>query len=175
MNASLARTSGIGNRAAALLRTRWLVRAPIWLYRARLGFVFRSQLLMLEHRGRKTGARRYVVLEIVGHPAPGSYVVVWGFGDRAQRYRNICADSRVRVQVDSRKPVAAIARRLNPEEAAATLASYAASRPRAWAQLRPVLENTLGTAINENGTSLAMVVLEATVGDSSGHEPSRRL
>jgi hypothetical protein len=59
MNASLARTSGIGNRAAALLRTRWLVRAPIWLYRARLGFVFRSQLLMLEHRGRKTGARRY--------------------------------------------------------------------------------------------------------------------
>jgi hypothetical protein len=61
------------------------------------------------------------------------------------------------------------------EEAAATLASYAASHPRAWAQLRPVLENTLGTAINENGTSLAMVVLEATVGDSSGHEPSRRL
>jgi deazaflavin-dependent oxidoreductase (nitroreductase family) len=137
INASLVRTSGIGHRAAALLRTRWLVRAPIWLYRARLGFVFRSRLLMLEHRGRNTGARRYVVLEIVGHPAPGSYVVVSGFGDRAQWYRNICADSRVGVQVGSRKPAAAIARRLNPEEAAATLASYAASHPCAWAHYGP--------------------------------------
>jgi deazaflavin-dependent oxidoreductase (nitroreductase family) len=171
MNASLARTSGISKRAAALLSTRWLVRAPIWLYRARLGFVFGSRLLMLEHRGRKTGARRYVVLEIVGHPAPGSYVVISGFGDRAQWYRNICADSRVRVQVGCRKPAAAIARRLNPEEAAATLASYAASHPRAWAQLRPVLENTLGTAINENGTSLPMVILDATVGMRLGTSP----
>jgi deazaflavin-dependent oxidoreductase (nitroreductase family) len=173
INASLARTSDIGDRAAALLRIRWLVRAPIWLYRARLGFVFGSRLLMLEHRGRKTGARRYAVLEIVVHPVPGSYVVVSGFGDRSQWYRNICADSRVRFQVGSRKPVAAIARRLNPEEAAATLAGYAARHPRAWAQLRRVLENTLGTAINENGTSLPMVALDARVGDSPGHEPSR--
>jgi deazaflavin-dependent oxidoreductase (nitroreductase family) len=124
---------------------------------------------------RKTGARRHVVLEVIGHPAPGSYVVVAGFGDRAQWYRNICADSPVRVQVGSRKPVAAIARRLNAEEAAATLARYPASHPRAWAQLRPVLEKTLGTPINENGTSLPMVVLDTTVGNSSGHKPSRQL
>src|SRR5579862_6380067 len=51
--------------AALLLRTRWIVRAPVWLYRARLGFVFGSRLLMLEHTGRKTGTRRYVVLEAV--------------------------------------------------------------------------------------------------------------
>jgi hypothetical protein len=46
------------------------VRAPVWLYRARLGFVFGSRLLMLEHTGRKTGIRRYVVLETVDHPGP---------------------------------------------------------------------------------------------------------
>lgn len=33
--------------AARLLRTRWLVRAPIALFRARLGFVFGRRLLML--------------------------------------------------------------------------------------------------------------------------------
>lgn len=68
---------------AALLGTHWLVRAPIWIYRARLGFLFGRRLLMLEHLGRGSGRRRYVVLEIVDHPAAGSYVVISGFGTRA--------------------------------------------------------------------------------------------
>lgn len=42
--------------AAALLRVRWFVRAPIWLFRARLGGLFGSRLLMLEHVGRSPGA-----------------------------------------------------------------------------------------------------------------------
>jgi len=58
---------------------------PVWLYRARLGFVFGSRLLMLEHAGRKTSARRYVVLEAIDQPSPRTYVVVSGFGDRAAR------------------------------------------------------------------------------------------
>ncbi|MGH3594278.1 MAG: nitroreductase family deazaflavin-dependent oxidoreductase, partial [Pseudonocardiaceae bacterium] len=73
----------IGRAGARLLSNRRLVRAPIWLYRARLGFLFGSRMLLLEHVGRKTGARRYVVLEVVGHPTPGTYVVASGFGDRA--------------------------------------------------------------------------------------------
>ena len=56
--APLARS--LAARAAALLRVRRFVRAPIAIYRARLGFIFGSRLLMLEHTGRKTGARRYV-------------------------------------------------------------------------------------------------------------------
>lgn len=51
---------------------RWFVRAPIWLFRARLGFLLGSRLLMLEHLGRKSGGRRHVVLEVVTR-APGSY------------------------------------------------------------------------------------------------------
>jgi deazaflavin-dependent oxidoreductase (nitroreductase family) len=74
--------------ADRLLRVRWIVRAPVWLYRARLGFVFGSRLLMLEHTGRKTGIRRYAVLETVGHPDPGTYIVAAGFGSRAQWLRN---------------------------------------------------------------------------------------
>ncbi len=42
--------------AAKLLRVRWLVRAPIWAYRARLGAVFGSRLVMLEHTGRTAPA-----------------------------------------------------------------------------------------------------------------------
>jgi hypothetical protein len=30
------------------MRVRWVVRAPVWLYRARLGFVFGPRLLMLD-------------------------------------------------------------------------------------------------------------------------------
>jgi hypothetical protein len=41
----------IAKAGARLLRSRWLMRAPIWLYRARLGFLFRSRMLMLEHIG----------------------------------------------------------------------------------------------------------------------------
>jgi hypothetical protein len=64
-----------GRRLASLtgrmLRTRRLVRAPIWLYRARLGFLFGPRLIMLEHTARKSGARCYVVLEVVDRPSPG--------------------------------------------------------------------------------------------------------
>jgi deazaflavin-dependent oxidoreductase (nitroreductase family) len=111
--------------AARLLRTRWIVRAPVRLYRARLGFVFGSRLLMLEHTGRKTGIRRYAVLEVVDHPDPGTYIVAAGFGNRAQWLRNVRASLRVRVCVGARRPAPATARQLTPQEAAAALTAYA--------------------------------------------------
>jgi deazaflavin-dependent oxidoreductase (nitroreductase family) len=143
-----------------LLRTRWLVRIPIRLYRRRLGFLFGSRLLMLEHIGRKSGAKRYVVLEVVDHPQPRTYVVVSGFGPRAQWFRNIQADPHVRVFVGGRKPVTATARVLGPEQSGAVLASYARRHPRAWKALRPVFETTLGAAIDENSTQLPLVALD---------------
>lgn len=56
--------------AAQLLHVRWFVRAPIWIYRARLGVLFGSRLLMLEHIGRSTGHRRHIVVESARGPAP---------------------------------------------------------------------------------------------------------
>ncbi len=146
--------------AARLLRVRWIVRAPVWLYRARLGFVLGSRLLMLEHTGRKTGIRRYAVLEAVDHPDPGTYVVAAGFGDRAQWLRNVRASPRVRVYTGSRRPVPATARPLTSEETAAALTAYARRHPRSWAALKPVFETTLGTRIDSNGTSLPMIALD---------------
>jgi deazaflavin-dependent oxidoreductase (nitroreductase family) len=147
-------------RAAALLRVRWFVRTPIWLYRARLGFLFGSRLLMLEHLGRASGRKRYVVLEVVARPADRTFVVVSGFGERAQWYRNVVAHPRVRIFAGGRRPVSASARVMSQAESSAALAAYAAAHPRAWAALRPVFERTLGAEIGEH-TDLPMVELRA--------------
>jgi deazaflavin-dependent oxidoreductase (nitroreductase family) len=142
------------------LRVRWIVRAPVWLYQVRLGFVFGSRLLMLEHTGRNTGIRRYAVLEVVDHPDRGTYVVAAGCGDRAQWLRNIRASPRVRISTGSRRSVPALARPLTGEETAAALIACARRHPRSWAALKPVFEATLGAPINSDGTSLPLIVLD---------------
>ena len=141
-----------------LLRLRPLVRAPIWIYKARAGVVFGSRILMLEHLGRKSGARRHAVLEVVEH-TPDSYVVASGFGRKAQWFRNIQANPRVRVYAGSRRPARATARVLDQAEADRALAAYRSRHPQAWEQFKPVLEGTLGTTITDTDTPLPMVEL----------------
>jgi deazaflavin-dependent oxidoreductase (nitroreductase family) len=143
-----------------LLQIRWFVRAPIWLFRARLGFLAGSRLLLLEHLGRSSGLRRQVVLEVVDRPGRGSYVVASGFGERAQWFRNIRANPAVRVTVGAGRPRAAVAHVLAPADARAALEAYAREHPRAWRQLRTVFEATLGTEIGEDGTGLPLVRLD---------------
>jgi deazaflavin-dependent oxidoreductase (nitroreductase family) len=109
----------LARSAARLLRTRWVVRAPVALYHARLGFLLGPRLLMLEHTGRNSGACRHVVLEVIGRPQPGSYVVVSGFGDRAQWFRNVRADPPMSVYAGSRRPASATARLLSAAPAPA--------------------------------------------------------
>jgi deazaflavin-dependent oxidoreductase (nitroreductase family) len=142
-----------------MLANRGLMCAPIWLYRARLGFVFGERLLMLEHAGRKSGAKRYTVLEVVGRPSPDVYVVASGFGSRSQWFRNLMADPYVRVSVAGRGLRDATARRLSSAEADASLAHYIHRHPRSWAKFRNVLEHTLGTTIHEENTELPMLAL----------------
>lgn len=150
--------SGIVARSGhRILRSARLMRAPILVYRARLGIVFGSRMLMLEHVGRRSGLRRQVVLEVIEHPAPDAYVVASGFGDRAQWYRNVQACPRVRVSVGRRVSVPATARVLEPSEADGVLRRYTARHPRAWRRLKPVIEATLGAPVTEEHTGLPMV------------------
>jgi deazaflavin-dependent oxidoreductase (nitroreductase family) len=144
---------------ARILRARPLMRAPIWIYKAHAGAVFGSRLLMLEHIGRKSAARRYVVLEVVDHPTPDSYLVASGFGAKAQWFRNIKANPRVRVYTRSHAPVPATARMLSPQEADRALGAYINAHPQAWERFRPVLERTLGSPIAETDTPLPIVEL----------------
>ncbi|OBG97831.1 nitroreductase family deazaflavin-dependent oxidoreductase [Mycobacterium sp. E3247] len=149
--------SFLSSLAARALRSRRLMRAPIWLYKARAGALFGSRMLMLEHTGRKSGAPRHVVLEVVGHPSPEVYLVASGFGRKAQWFRNIRADPRVRVYVGSHPPRIATARVLPQDEADRALAAYIGRHRRAWEQMRPVLEETLGVPITETDTPLPLV------------------
>ncbi len=147
------------NAGARILRNRSLMRLPIWLYRARAGALLGSRVLMLEHIGRKSGARRYVVLEVIGHATPDTYVVASGFGRRAQWFRNIEANPNVRVYRGSRPPATATARVLEQLERDEVLADYRDKQPRAWEQFKPILEQTLGQPITDTNTPLPMVEL----------------
>lgn len=135
------------------------MRAPVWIYKARAGALFGSRILMLEHIGRKSGAPRYAVLEVVDHPTPDAYVIASGFGRKAQWFRNIQANPRVRVYAGSRAPRRATARVLGRHEADRTLAAYRDRHPRSWERFRPVLEETLGEAITDTDTPLPLVEL----------------
>ncbi|AHH17723.1 hypothetical protein NONO_c29340 [Nocardia nova SH22a] len=137
--------AGLGARA---LRTRGLVRAPIAIYRAGLGFLFGSRMLMLEHIGRTSGARRYVVLEVVDRPGPGELVIVSGFGARSQWYRNIAAEPSVRVWVGWRRGVPARAVAMDDAESAAALARYQRAHPAAWKNLRAMIERATGVPVD---------------------------
>jgi len=130
---------------ARILQTRTLVRAPIWLYRAHLGVLFGHRMLMLEHIGRKSGARRYAVLEVVDRPGPDQYVIVSGFGEKSQWYRNVVADPHVRVSVGLRRDVPATATPMTPEAVEETLDRYARHHPRAWRTLQAAMSAALDT------------------------------
>lgn len=128
--------SGIGAR---LLRIRWFVRAPIPLYRAGLGWLAGRRVLMLEHRGRRSGLPRYVCLEVVGRPAPGRLVIVSGFGARSQWYRNLRSHPECFVSWGRRRRTPAVARFLSPPESRTALEDYATRHPGAWRALRGVI------------------------------------
>lgn len=145
--------------ATKALHNRRLMRAPIHLYRARLGFLFGSRMLMLEHIGRKSGARRYVVLEVIDQPESDTYVVVSGFGTRAQWYRNLQSHPCGRVWTGLRSAAPAAARVLSTEEAAASLQTYITHHRRAWNALKPAIEKTFGAPIDEKAPEIPMVAL----------------
>lgn len=153
------RSTALGRVGARVLANRTLMRAPIWLYRARLGFLFGTRMLMLEHIGRKTGAARYAVLEVISHPSPEVYIIASGFGGRSQWFRNLIANPNVRVSVARHGLREASARRLSAAEADAALADYVHQHPRAWEKFRNVLENTLGTTVSDHNTELPMIAL----------------
>jgi deazaflavin-dependent oxidoreductase (nitroreductase family) len=137
--------------ASTLLRSRALVRAPIALFRAGLGFLAGGRLVLLVHRGRTSGAPRRVVLEVAGRGGPDRLVVVAGLGPRSQWYRNVVAEPRVLVRTGALPARRALARVLAPDDAARLLREYADRSPRAWATLGPVLREWAAPLAAERG------------------------
>ncbi len=126
---------------ARLLGTRWLMRLPIPMYRAGLGWLLGPRFVMIEHLGRSSGEPRYAVVEIVEREGRALRVAS-GFGTRAQWYRNLRANGvaylstggvrRERVAVDLLDDVASDT----------VLDRYRAAHPDAWLRLK----NAMGVA-----------------------------
>lgn len=150
-------TAGIISRLAArVLQTRWLVRAPIWLFRHGAGFLFAGRLILLEHVGRTSGRPRYVVLEVVARPAPNEIIIASGFGADAQWYRNLRANPHASVSVSFFQRIPAHAIMLSPQAARAILRGYAQRHPRAWGQL----EGAMSVARGQAEPTIPLVLLQ---------------
>ena len=107
-----------------------MYRAPIWLYSLGLGRLLGRRFLLLIHRGRKTGATRRTVLEVVKHdPEGGVYFVASGFGERSHWYRNLRATPDARIQVAG-SSLEVGAGRLETHESEEVLVDYGRRNPK---------------------------------------------
>lgn len=118
---------------------RRLARAPIALYRAGLGGLLTTRMVLLEHRGRRSGQIRQVVLETLSVDHSALHLIS-GYGWRAQWLRNIEADPRVRVTCGWSRPRAGHATILPPAAGVEVLEDYRRRHPIATRFLAPALE-----------------------------------
>lgn len=108
---------------------RWFFRLPIWLYRARLGWMLGNRFLLLNHTGRISGLQRQAVLEVVQHDRQTDvYVVAVGFGEKSQWYQNILVQPEVSIQAGRRK-LNVTAQPLDPRAAGEVFVDFARRYP----------------------------------------------
>lgn len=141
--------------AARLLKTRWLMRAPIGLYRAGFGWLLGPRFLLLEHRGRVSGQSRFVVLEVVWRERRDALVVASAFGASSHWFRNLSANPSCRVSTGLRQRMPAVASVIPAAEGEMILEQYRRRYPRTWAKL--------------------LAAIRAATGDENPHIPLVRL
>jgi deazaflavin-dependent oxidoreductase (nitroreductase family) len=111
---------------------RLLFKAPVLLYRAGLGWLLGQRFLLLVHRGRKSGRKRYTVLEVARFdPATRESVVTAAYGEASDWYRNIHAQPalEIRTGFDRYRPQQ---RFLDTEAAYDALTDYDRRHPAAF-------------------------------------------
>jgi len=115
-------------RPRGLLRLAF--RLPIVLFRLNLGWLAGHRALLLTHRGRRTGRLHRTVLEVVRYdPFTEESVVVSGWGERSDWYRNLRAHPAVEVQTGGERYVPA-QRMLTPDEVYGEIVDYERRYPR---------------------------------------------
>lgn len=111
------------------------LRLPIWLYRARLGWLLGNRFLMLTHTGRKSGLARQTVIEVVQHDkGTDTYYVVSAWGEKSDWYRNLRKSPSVTVHVGGRQ-FRARAEFIDLEQAIGLIEAYARDHPAAFREL----------------------------------------
>jgi deazaflavin-dependent oxidoreductase (nitroreductase family) len=132
-----------------------ILHAPVWLFRARLGFVFGKRIVMLEHEGRRSGKLRRTPLEVVHHQGD-SYILCSGTGPNADWYRNLKAKPALGLWVGSRRREV-IQRFLDDSEAATVFAGYETAHPKAAGKLAALM------GVSHDGTHEGRVRMVAQI------------
>jgi deazaflavin-dependent oxidoreductase (nitroreductase family) len=151
-----ANDSGAHRRPGRFLRR--VLRVPVALYRARLGFLLGHRFLLLVHTGRRSGCRYETVLEVMRFdPRNGEAVVISGFGRRASWFRNVESGSPCEVLISAESFVAAH-RVLPVTEAEKIIADYERRNRLAAPLVRAVLCRLAGVEYDSSPAARARVV-----------------
>jgi len=146
---------------------RWLLHAPVWLYRAHLGFLLGQRFLLITHVGRTSGREYQTVVEVVGHdPATRTWIVCSGTGPDADWYRNLQATPAIQVQVGGHAftPVQTF---LDTAAAAAAFHDYERAHPATARRLLDTMGNTY------DGTDDGRVAMMAAMPMIAFTDPAR--
>jgi deazaflavin-dependent oxidoreductase (nitroreductase family) len=109
---------------------RLFFKAPVVLYRLRMGWLLGSRFLLLTHTGRRTGRARVAVVEVVSYDRSISEaVVIAAWGERAQWVRNLQAAPAISVQIGRARWRTPEHRILDPERTAEVIAAYRGEHP----------------------------------------------
>ena len=120
--------------------------APSWLYRHRLGWIFGRRILVVSHRGRRSGRQYETVLEcVVFDKITKESVIASAYGTRADWYRNIRATPALRVRT-GRLDYVPDQRFLTPDEARAAAARFCREHP-LEARIMPRMLTAIGAAV----------------------------
>ena len=136
---------------------KYILKAPQWLFRLKLGFLMGDRFVMITHVGRKSGKSYRTPLEVVVHDTESEeYFVCSGTGPNADWYRNISASPASEIQVRNTTWVPE-QRMLEPAEAAARFAEY----EQAHANTAVKLLNSMGQSYD--GTDADRVRMMANI------------
>ena len=150
---------------------RWFFRAPVWFYRARLGFLFGHRMLYLVTRGRRSGQPRETVVEATRYNRQaGVVIVISGWGERADWYRNLRAGPPIEIRFGGRRYPSPPQRFLDADQIALVLQDYARARPWAWRSFSSSMglrTNPTRAQLDEAAGRLRAVAFELPGGNST--------
>jgi len=133
-----------------------LLRAPIPLFRARLGFLFGHRFVMLCHTGRRSGETRRTILEVVVNDPEAVYVAA-GWGAEAQWLKNVRADPDVVFYLGSKR-FRTMAVVVDVAEASRVMDRYARAHPKTLASLARFMLDDPGDTPSQNAGLIAVSV-----------------
>jgi deazaflavin-dependent oxidoreductase (nitroreductase family) len=172
-------TSGSGGPNLRWLRSRpsgtlrLVFRLPIYLYRLNLGWLLGHRGLLLIHQGRKSGLLWETMLEVIRYdPATKESIVLSGWGEKADWYRNIKVTPAMEVRTGGERYVPEH-RFLAPEENHTEITDYERRHPLAVYIFAQVFGYPLGATESvrrEFASSLRLVAFRPR---DKGDEPRR--